>query len=192
MQGSCQGCNKLDCDGNPELPLLWSMSLAKSRILWLGSRSRVTCHSCYPFHSVMETLQWKQLLKDDLQELYQSAVAHRESLVPMIAKIPLPQTKSEALAEIATMHGHLIGGVPGLVEHLKCFLWFHSFKTGGIRTINLDECMQCFNLRVWMLPLHLLSTVWMQPLPLVKMANWGSASCINGDLMKRACGVWGC
>ena len=45
----------------------------------------------------METLQWKQLLKDDLQELYQSAVAHRESLVPMIAKIPLPQTKSEAL-----------------------------------------------------------------------------------------------
>ena len=55
---------------------------------------------------------FRQVLKDELSKLQAAAVAERETNVPMIAALHLPQEEDDVVEEIAHMHSHLSGSVP--------------------------------------------------------------------------------
>ena len=57
------------------------------------------------------TFDWRDLLKASLQELYDEAVGKRESLVPMIASLPLAREDDEVVQEVATMFSYFSGAV---------------------------------------------------------------------------------
>ena len=59
----------------------------------------------------MTQSDWRDLLKASLQELYDEAVRKRESLVPMIASLPLAREDDEVVQEVATMFSYLSGAV---------------------------------------------------------------------------------
>lgn len=58
---------------------------------------------------------WRDLIKDELSQLHRDAVGRRETIVPMIAQLPLPCDSQAVTDELAVMQSHFAGTVPGLV-----------------------------------------------------------------------------
>ena len=76
-------------------------------VIWF----KTCCFSLSREVLAMAESDWRDLQKSSLQELYDAAVRKRESLVPMIANLPLAREDDEVVHEVATMFSYFSGAV---------------------------------------------------------------------------------
>lgn len=90
----------------------------KSIILNIWLRITVTFTTALTLTSTCSHMManWRDLIKDELSQLHGDAVGRRETIVPMIAQLPLPCESQAVIDELAAMQSTFTGTVPGLVN----------------------------------------------------------------------------